>query len=172
MQIDANAFSSSASTARVFILQSFDLGILDYSFLKGFNLLTNILINKCINPPTIGVPPKNFPNLPSLISILIDGDIYNNPCSNAALLAPCVCGATAGSKAVSITCPTGATIAQIQNAFNALPANTQIGNVLLNLPAGAINIPANFLGSIAADAISLIGSSGNTLSRITVRIFC
>jgi len=99
---------------------------------------------------------------------MIDGVIYNNPCSSLALLAPCLCSDTTGSTAISITCPAGTTITQIQNVFNTLPANTQIGNIVLNLPSGDIYIPANLLGSITADTISLIGSPGNILSRLKV----
>jgi len=149
-------------------IEGFDLKNLDYSFLAGFNVLKNILINRCTNTPTVGFPPKNLPTLPSLISILIDGDIYTNPCSNAALLDPCTCGAPAGAKTASITCPVGTTLAQIQNAFKTLPANSNIGNVILNLPAGKNIIPANLLGSIDADTIELIGSP--IKSKLTVSI--
>jgi len=109
-----------------------------------------------------------LPTLQSLISILIDGAIYNDHCSSTELLAPCSCSDTAGATSISITCPTGTTIVQIQNAFNILPANTKIGNVVLNLPAGDITIPANLIGRITADTISLIGSPGSILSRLTV----
>jgi len=164
-----NAFASSASKARLFTIQGFDLGILDFSFLKGFNALTNIFINQCINTPTIGNPPKNLPTLPSLISILIDGVIYTNPCFNAALLAPCTCGVPAGAKIASITCPAGSTLAQIKNAFSTLPSNANIGNIVLNILSGENVIPANLLGNIAADTVELIGPViSKSLLRLSV----
>jgi len=164
-----NAFASSASKARLFTIQAFDLEILDFNFLKGFNVLTNIFINQCINTPTIGNPPKNLPTLPSLISILIDGTIYTNPCFNAALLAPCTCWVPAGAKITSITCPAGTTFAEIQNAFKTLPSDANIGNVVLNIPYGENTIPANLLGDIAADTIELIGPViSNSLLKLTV----
>jgi len=143
---------------------------LDYSFLAGFNLLTKILLNHCSNTPFAANPPKNLPTLPKLVSVFVDGVNYNAACPTAALIAPCLCIVPAGDPVVTITCPAGNTITQIQATFNNLPVNANIGNIILNIPAGAITlIPSNILGSCIPSTIKLIGSDSSILSKLTVK---
>ena len=164
-QIDANAFTASAATCTLFTIQMFDISNLDYSFLAGFNVLTKLLLNQC----TVGANPlKNLPNLPNLV-VLVDGAVYNRKCFNAAVLSPCTCAVPTGAKEVTITCPPGTTIQQIKTAFQKLPANSNIGNVILNFPlATTTAIPADILGNVKASTIQLIGPTQPTLSKLTV----
>jgi len=152
----------------LFTIEQFDLANLDYIFLTGFNLLTKVLLNRCSNTPFAGNPPKNLPTLPKLISVFVDGVNYISACPTAALLAPCTCIVPAGDPVVTVTCPAGSTITQIQAAFNNFPATVNVGNIILNLPAGANLIPSNILGSSIASTIKLIGPASNILSKLTV----
>jgi len=73
-QINANAFTSSASTATQLLIATFDVVNVDYSFLANFNQLTTLQINNCANPPTVVNQPKNLPqNLPKLTTVSVDG---------------------------------------------------------------------------------------------------
>jgi len=152
------------------------LGILDYRFSTGFNSLTNILINDCTRTPFAGNPPKNLPKLPKLISVLVDGVIYSATCPSAALLAPCTCILPPGDQVCTFTCPPGTNFGQITDAFNNVPENSNIGNIILHLPTGtnSINstnstIPASILGTNAASTIKLICPAINPLSNLTVQ---
>lgn len=77
-QIDTNAFTSSASTATQFLIATFDVVNVDYSFLANFNQLITLQINNCASPPTVANQPKNLPkNLPKLTTVSVDGtNIY------------------------------------------------------------------------------------------------
>jgi len=167
-QIDVKAFKASADRTTQFTIQQFDLVDLDYSFLTGFDDLTKILLNQCSNTPFAANLPRNLPTLLKLVSLLVDGVDYTAACPTAALIAPCTCTVPAGDPIITMTCPAGITIAQIQASFKKLPANSNIGNIILNLPDGAHLIPSNILGSSIASTIKLIGPFSNMLSRLTV----
>ena len=168
MQIDKSAFSKSADTDTLFTIKQFDLLNLDYSFLTGFNALTSVALNKCTNTPFASNPPTNLPTFLKPISILVDGVIYTAACPTAALLAPCKCIVAPGDQVCTITCPAGTDIADTQKAFNNLPKNSIIGNIIINLPVAA-NVPANILGNNVASTVKLICPAGNPLSKLTVQ---
>lgn len=167
-QIDANAFAASAATCTLFTIEQFDLGILDYSFLANFNVLTSLLLNQCTSTPFAGNPPKKLPTLPSLLSVLVDGVDYKAICPAAALLAPCTSIVNPGDQICTFTCPQGTAITDIEKAFNNLPANSNIGNVILNIPVGTTAITKSLLGNNLATSIKLIGLAANSLSKLTV----
>lgn len=162
------AFTTPAKKVTKFTIQQLDLLNLDYSFLTGFDILTSVVLNKCTNTPFASNPPKNLPTLPKLNSVLVDGVIYTAACPTAALIAPCTCIVAPGDKVCTITCPLGTTIAQTQNAFNNLPVNSIIGNIIISLPAVA-NVPPNFFGNNEASSIKLICAAGNPLSKLFVK---
>lgn len=83
-------------------------------------------------------------------------------CIDSTLLAPCTC--TGGT----ITCGAGNTLAQIQAVFNNIAPNTNLGNVVINLPPGVSTIPANFFGKNPANTITLIGGFARALLQLTV----
>lgn len=83
-------------------------------------------------------------------------------CIDSTLLAPCTCNGG------TITCGAGNSLAQIQAMFNNIAPNTNLGNVVINLPPGVNSIPANFFGKNAANTITLIGSVARALSQLTV----
>jgi len=147
---------------------------LDYSFLNGFNVLTKVLLNQCLNTPFAANAPKNLPTLPKLVSVFVDGVNYNAACPTAALIVPCLCIVPSGDPVATITCPAGNTIAQIQAAFNNLPENSNIGNIILNLPVGVSTfIPASILGKNLATSIKVIGPAANdekSVSNLSVRL--
>jgi len=99
----------------------------------------------------------NYPQ--ATINIVSPND---GSCLDSFLLSPCTCGGG------SITCPVGTSIAQIQAAFNNIAPNTNLGNVVINLPAEVKNIPANFFGVNAANSITLAGAAAGPLSQLTV----
>ncbi len=79
MQINTAAFTASAPTDKTLTIEHFDVGQLNYGFLKGFNALTTIDINKCTGSPT-GNPATLPTNLPALTAIKVDGvNIYTKP---------------------------------------------------------------------------------------------
>lgn len=166
-QIDQNAFTASAPTCTAFTIQLFNVENLDYSFLNSFNALTQLLHSQCTNTPVAGNPPKNLPTLQNLKLILVDGIPYTSVCPSA-LVAPCTCNVTPGDVVFTVTCPAGLGNEKIQNLFNSLPTNLNIGNVILNLNSDETAIPANLLGNKAASTITLIGPTGNPLSKLTV----
>lgn len=84
------------------------------------------------------------------------------------LLSPCTCNPNNVGTVGTITCPAGATLTQIQTVFANIPPNTNLGNVVLNIPTEATVLPANLLGTNAASTIQLIGSNARTLSQLTV----
>ena len=97
---------------------------IDFSFLTGFNVLTNVLLNHCKDTPSASHPPRNLPTLQKLISILVDGVIYNAQCPNTTILTPCTCSIAAGDSFGTITCPSGTTLEEIQAAFKKIPINS------------------------------------------------
>lgn len=169
LTIDAAAFTSSASTATAFTITNFDLINVDYSFLANFNLLTTLNLKTSKNVPTKAKPPTNLSTLPVLSkgqNVLVDGVPYERVCPAAASLTPCTCDGS-GLQAKT-TCPAGTTLAQIQDVFNKLPANSNLGDVVLNFPAGAAtSIPQGILGSNAAFTIEVIGPTG-TASTLSI----
>lgn len=89
---------------------------------------------------------------------------FTAPCSGIPSNGPCTCGVdrnNLGLVTLTISCPSGSTVTQIQNAFANIPMNKKIGKVVLNLPSGANAIPVNLLGQHAVESIQLIGA-GNT----------
>jgi len=96
--------------------------------------------------------------------------VYPNPPScklSNALLLPCTCEPTKEGTIDTITCPAGTTLAQIKTAFNNIPVNTNLGNVVLNIPDGPVVFPANLLGNNTANTIKLIGTFA--LSKLAVK---
>jgi len=108
------------------------------------------------------VPASFTTNYPAA-AISIVHPLTTIDCIDSSLLAPCTC-------LLDITiCPAGTTIAQIQAIYNKIAPNTNLGIVMLNLPAGATTtIPANLLGTNSANKIELIGPAGNIRSQLTV----
>lgn len=169
-QIDSKAFSTSASTATSFIIEQFDVGNLNCQFLKEFNILTKIILNKCTNTPTAENGPNGLPRLPKLNSVLIDDVIFKIQCPSAAQFAPCLCTVKPGDNP-DISCPAGATIPEIKAIFTNLPAISKVGIAQIDFPATATTfIPESFLGNIEFGLIHLRGSSpaGGKLSELTV----
>jgi len=102
-----------------------------------------------------------------VISVLVDGVIYNAQCPSAELLTPCTCGVAAGDNVGTITCPAGTTLEEIHTAFHNVPRNSILGNVVLNFPAGTpTSIPHSFLGNPATN-IKLIGPPVNSESPLS-----
>ncbi len=134
------------------------MGSVDYNFLKNFNALKNLLLNQCSNTPTATNPPKNLPKLPNLVSILVDGVIYNAQCPNATILDPCTCVIPPGDQVCTITCPEGSNMRDIVNAFTGISGNSILGNVILNFPTDTTYIPEKILSDNPATTIQLIGS--------------
>lgn len=100
------------------------------------------------------MPSSFLANYPDVtISIAVPND---NSCIDSSLLSPCTC--VDGT----INCPSGTAIAQLNTIFNRIAANTNLGNLILNLATG--EVPAQFLGINAANTIKLIGS----LSQLSV----
>lgn len=82
LQINAAAFSASAATVKTLTIKLFDVGQVNYGFLKGFNVLTTIDIDQCASTPT-GNPATLPTNLPALTAINVDGNnIYTKPTAN------------------------------------------------------------------------------------------
>jgi len=82
------------------------------------------------------------------------------------LVPPCSCDGS--GLQVKIGCQAGTTLAQIQGVFNNLPANSNLGDVVLNFPPGAAtSIPKSLLGNNAAYTIEVVGPTG-TPSALTV----
>lgn len=131
----------------------------DYSFLKNFNVLTVLNLKTCNSVHTKANPPKNLPTLPILSAgqnVLVDGVPYERLCPSTASLAPCACDGS-GLQA-KITCPAGTTLTRIQDVFKGLPPNSNLGDVILNFPSGAItSIPESILGNNAAYTIEVVG---------------
>lgn len=142
---------------------------LDYSFLTGFNVLKNVLLNQCTNTPDSANPPKNIPIFQKLVLILVDGVVYNSQCPDAALLAPCTCAIRKGEQVVTTICPEGSIMFDIMNAFSNFPENSNLGNVIIHFPsAKEMTVPAVILGDNSATTIKLIGPLNNPLSTIQV----
>ncbi len=59
-------------------------------------------------------------------------------------------------------------MAQFQASFNNIAPNTNLGNVIINMPGGTNRISANFLGKNGANTITLIGSVARPFSQLTV----
>lgn len=94
-------------------------------------------------------------------------------CPAPSVILPCVCTVIRndnGQKTITITCPQGITVPQIQSTFNRIVGATQINNLVLNLPPGTNALPANLLGKHRASVIQLIGPPPNAgaLSTLTV----
>jgi len=90
-------------------------------------------------------------------------------CPNRRLLFPCVWSETIDAQGqcfLAITCPQGGSLQEIQDAFNRIPVRTNIDTIVLNLPAGANAIPANFLGNNRAKILQLIGPAGSVQQNI------
>lgn len=177
MQIDAKAFQASNGTCTLFSIQQFDVGILNYSFLAGFKVLTQVSLTKCANSPTTQNPPKQFQPLmnPSKpVSFLVDGIAYDSTCPDAALLVPCKCTIPKGAKVVTASCPEGSSLLEIMNAFThfSTPLSFQygnIGNVVIYFPAAAETIiPTRFLGNSKPETVKIIGPATKDLSKLKV----
>ena len=111
--------------------------------------------------------PLNYPQATITISNLNDG----NTCVDSSLLAPCTC------QSGIITCPSniaagsivpGTAVDQIKAIFNRISTNTNLGDVVLNFPAGDVAIPANMLGSNSANTIQIISDAGTNNSKLRV----
>ena len=94
-------------------------------------------------------------------------------CPAPGVILPCTCTVIRsdnGQKTITITCPQGITVPQIQSTFNRMVVETQISNLVLNLPPGTNALPANLLGKHRASVIQLIGPppNGGALSTLTV----
>ncbi len=135
----------------------------DYSFLANFNKLNGIFINQCVNSPSAANPPTNLPILPSLVSFLVDGIIYNAQCPDAEKLDPCTCAVAPGEHVCTITCPASCDVFDIVNAFTGIPKNSILGNVILNFPMDTDTvIPSKILANNSATTIHLNGPVGST----------
>lgn len=135
------------------------------------SIFTNIPAGKTIQTVTLNLPrgtnkanslPATFlaKNPQAIINIISPNDAS---CIDSTLLFPCTC--TGGT----ITCPSGIILAQIQSVFNNIAPNTNLGNVVINLPPGINALPANLLGDNAANTITLIGTGARALSKLTVK---
>lgn len=171
-QIGVNAFATSASTDTQFTIQQFDVGNLDYSFLANFNVLTQVLLDQCSNPPTAADPPKKFPKLPNPVKVLVNGVIYNAQCPSAAVLDPCKCVVAPKDQVCTITCPEGSDMLDIVNAFTNVPLNSILGNVILNFPRDTDTfIPSKILGANPATTIKIIGPVGPSQILTVIDLF-
>ncbi len=128
----------------------------------GLNIQSVTLnLNKGTNIAN-SIPAAFTTNYPAA-AISIVHPLISTGCIDSSLLAPCTCFLDI------TTCPAGTTIAQIQAIYNKIAPNTNLGIVMLNLPAGATTtIPANLLGTNSANKIELIGPAGNIRSQLTV----
>jgi len=126
-----------------------------FSRIPGGLLIQSVTLNLPRGTNRANSMPSGFlANYPDVkINIFSPND---NSCIDGSLLSPCTC--VDGT----ITCPSGAAIAQLNGIFNKIAANTNLGNLVLNLATG--EIPALFLGNNAANSIKLIG----TLSQLSV----
>ena len=164
-----SAFAASGDKDTLFTIQQCDVGNVDYNFLKNFNVLKNLLLNQCSNTPTATNPPKNLPKLPNLVSILVDGVIYNAQCPNSTILDPCTCVVPPGDQVCTITCPERSNVIDIVNTFTGIPGNSILGNVILNFPTGTETlIPSKILANNSATTINLIGPVGSSPILVVV----
>lgn len=131
------------------------------------------MLNKCANNPTVANPPRRLPRIPKLISVYVDGVAYRFQCPSPALLAPCLCTvdpeANPKLSTSDITCPGTANIQQLRTIFTNLPANSNLANVKISLPAAATTvIPESFFGKNQVVLLELTGTGGKELSKLTV----
>ena len=84
---------------------------------------------------------------------------------------PCTCIPNNAGTVGTVTCPAGTSLAQIQTVFNNIPPNTNLGNVIPNIPVETTALPPNLLGKNAASTIQLIGTAAGALSQLTVSRF-
>lgn len=158
----------------MFSIHQFDVGILDYSFLTGFKVLTDVSLTYCSNTPILQSPPKGLPaNFPKPIRVLVDGVAYNSECPPTEFLEPCKCSVPQGDKVVTVNCPEGSSMLEIMNAFTiSIPLTfsyRNIGNVIIHFPAATDTIiPTRFLGNDNPETVKLIGPATKELSKLKV----
>ena len=90
-------------------------------------------------------------------------------CPPRRVLFPCACSVTVNAQGecfLTITCPQAVALQEIWEVFHRIPVRNNIDTIVLNLPAGATAIPADFLGSNRARVLQLIGPVGTTQQNI------
>ena len=90
-------------------------------------------------------------------------------CPPRRVLVPCACSVTVNAQGecfLTFTCPQGVALQEIWEVFHRIPVRNNIDTIVLNLPAGATAIPADFLGSNRARVLQLIGPVGTTQQNI------
>lgn len=90
-------------------------------------------------------------------------------CHHRRILFPCACSETIDAQGkcfLTITCPQGVTLQEMWEVFHRIPVRNNIETIVLNLPAGANSIPADFLGNNRAKVLQLIGPAGTIQQNI------